>query len=73
MPLMNIRSTTSLLEDRVLFELDIQRIDFLKSLKIIPLEARLLQDQSVAKDPVEAKLINPLPLQVKLNLLLIKF
>lgn len=66
MPLMNIRSMTSLLGDRVLFELDVQRTNTLKFLKILPLEARLLQDQSMVKDPVEAKLINPLPLQVQL-------
>lgn len=62
---MNIRSMTSLLKDRVLFELDIQRTDNLKALKILPLEARLLQDQSMVKDPVEAKLINHIPLQVQ--------
>ncbi|KAI1731178.1 trafficking protein particle complex subunit 10, TRAPPC10 domain-containing protein [Ditylenchus destructor] len=63
LPILNIRTMTSLLGESVLFEVDIQRCDKNTKLKILPVDAKLLQDQSVAKDLVEARLLNALPLQ----------
>lgn len=64
---------TSMLSDRILFEVDIQRCDSIKALIILPTEVTLLQDQSLAKDPVEVLCLNPTPIQVKLfNFLVLK-
>uniref|UniRef100_A0A915DSA6 Trafficking protein particle complex subunit 10 n=1 Tax=Ditylenchus dipsaci TaxID=166011 RepID=A0A915DSA6_9BILA len=63
LPIVSLRSMTSLLGDRVLFELDIQRCDTNRALKLVPIQAKLLQDQSLAKEPVEARLMNPVPFE----------
>lgn len=62
-PIMNLKSSTSILGDRVLFELQVSRGNDPFRGDILPLEADFHQDQSVAKEPVEAVLLNPKPLE----------
>lgn len=44
---------------RVLFEADIQRCDNQGRFAVRPVEAKAFQQQTIAKEPVEAKLLNP--------------
>uniref|UniRef100_A0A914CZI6 Uncharacterized protein n=1 Tax=Acrobeloides nanus TaxID=290746 RepID=A0A914CZI6_9BILA len=59
-PIMSLKTMTSVLEDRVLFEVDIQRCDGQSNMFIQPINAEILQHNSVVKPPMEAKLLNPL-------------
>uniref|UniRef100_A0AC35GE89 Trafficking protein particle complex subunit 10 n=1 Tax=Panagrolaimus sp. PS1159 TaxID=55785 RepID=A0AC35GE89_9BILA len=57
-PIMSLKMSTTIIEQRVLFSVDIKRTDSLDFLDLCLQSAELLQHQSIAKPPIPAKLIN---------------
>uniref|UniRef100_A0A914YYA4 Uncharacterized protein n=1 Tax=Panagrolaimus superbus TaxID=310955 RepID=A0A914YYA4_9BILA len=57
-PIISLKMSTTIIEQRVLFSVDIKRSGSLDFLDLSLQTAELLQHQSIAKPPVAAKLIN---------------
>ncbi|KAE9552305.1 hypothetical protein FO519_004491 [Halicephalobus sp. NKZ332] len=59
LPILSLKMSTTIVETKVLFSLDISRSDDFNFFDILLLEANLNQKQSIMKPPFEAKLMNP--------------
>ena len=59
LPVLTLKMSTTIVETKVLFSLDISRTDGFDFFEISLLEAELTQKQSIIKPPIPAKLLNP--------------
>ena len=63
-PIFTLASSTSFLADTAIFILDLRRGPSNPQIQILPLEADLFQEQNIALEPTQAKLLNPKPFKV---------